>query len=140
MAKKPQTVVAGIDGSEESVSALRWAAEYVERVGGILHAVTIWHQPVQFGYRLPTPDTELERRARQSLDSTVEAVRGEFPGVDIRPRLVRGQVIDEFVGMSEQADLLVLGNKGHGAFTGMMVGSVALKLVHHAKCPVVVVR
>ena len=140
MARGPQTVVAGIDGSEESARALRWAAEYVERVGGILHAVTIWHQPVQFGYRLPTPDTELEQRARESLDSTVDAVRRDFPEVDVRSRLVRGQVVDEFVGLSKQADLLVLGNKGHGAFTGMMVGSVALKLVHHARCPVTVVR
>ncbi|CAM04810.1 nucleotide-binding universal stress UspA family protein [Saccharopolyspora erythraea NRRL 2338] len=140
MAGKPQTVIAGIDGSEESGNALRWAAEYVQRVGGIVHAITVWSQPVQFGYRLPTPDAELETRARNSLETITEPVKAAYPDVDIRPRLVRGQIIDEFVGLTEQADLLVLGNKGHGAFTGMMVGSVALKLVHHAKCPVLVVR
>ncbi|MBK0869192.1 MAG: universal stress protein [Saccharopolyspora sp.] len=136
----PQTVVAGIDGSDESQRALRWAAEYVQKVGGLVHAVSVWHQPVQFGYRLPTSDSELEQRARQQLDKVAEAVRAEFPSVDIRERLIRGHVVDELVGLSPQADMMVLGNKGHGAFTGMMVGSVALKLVHHARCPVLVVR
>lgn len=136
----PQTVVAGIDGSDESQRALRWAVEYVQKVGGLVHAITVWHQPVQFGYRLPTSDSELETRARQQLESAVEAVRGEFPSVDVRSRLIRGHVVDELVGLSPQADMMVLGNKGHGAFTGMMVGSVALKLVHHARCPVLVVR
>ena len=136
----PQTVVAGIDGSDESQRALRWAAEYVQKVGGLVHAVSVWHQPVQFGYRLPTSDSELEQRARQQLDKVAEAVRAEFPSVDICERLIRGHVVDELVGLSPQADMMVLGNKGHGAFTGMMVGSVALKLVHHARCPVLVVR
>lgn len=136
----PQTVVAGVDGSDESQRALRWAAEYVQKVGGLVHAVSVWHQPVQFGYRLPTSDSELEQRARQQLDKVTEAVRGEFPSVDIRERLIRGHVVDELVGLSPQADIMVMGNKGHGAFTGMMVGSVALKLVHHARCPVLVVR
>ncbi|KAA5831291.1 universal stress protein [Saccharopolyspora hirsuta] len=136
----PQTVVVGLDGSDESVRALRWAANQVKEVGGIVHAVMVWHQPVQFGYRLPTPDTELEQRARKSLDAAVDRIKGEFPSVDLRSRLIRGHVVDEMVGLSKQADLLVVGNKGHGAFTGMMVGSVALKLVHHAACPVVVVR
>jgi nucleotide-binding universal stress UspA family protein len=136
----PQTVVAGVDGSDESVRALRWGANQVREVGGIIHAIMVWHQPVQFGYRLPTPDAELEQRARKALDDAVKSVKADFPDVDLRSRLIRGQVIDEVVGLSKQADLLVVGNKGHGAFTGMLVGSVALKLVHHAACPVVVVR
>lgn len=135
-----QTVVVGVDGSDESRRALQWAAEYVGRVGGIVHAISVWHQPVQFGYRLTSSDAELERNARKTLDDIVSAVTGEYPNVDIRSRLIRGHVVDELVGLSPQADLMVLGNKGHGAFTGMMVGSVALKLVHHARCPVLVVR
>lgn len=137
---QPQTVVAGVDGSDESERAVRWAAEYVQRSGGIVHAIMVWHQPVQFGYRLPTPDQELEERARKLLDKVTNSVRADFPEVDIRDRLLRGHVVDELVGLSPQADLMVVGNKGHGAFTGMMVGSVALKLVHHARCPVLVVR
>ncbi|GAA4618777.1 universal stress protein [Saccharopolyspora hordei] len=136
----PQTVLVGVDGSEESVRALRWAAKHVSDVGGIVHAAMIWHQPVQFGYRLPTPDKELEQRARTLLDGAVERIKSEFPKVDLRARLIRGHVVNEMVALSKQADLLVVGNKGHGAFAGMMVGSVALKLVHHAACPVVVVR
>ena len=136
----PQTVVAGVDGSQESVYALRWAADHVRQVGGLVHAITVWHQPVQFGYRLPSTDAELESQARKTLDAAVAAVQSDHPGVDIRPRLLRGNTVDEFVSLSKQADLMVVGEKGHGAFTGMLVGSIALKLVHHAACPVVVVR
>ncbi|GAB3682174.1 universal stress protein [Saccharopolyspora tripterygii] len=136
----PQTVVVGVDGSQESVRALRWAADHVRQVGGILHVVTVWYQPVQFGYRLASPDTELQKQGQRALDSTVEQVKPEFPNVDIRPRLIRGQVVDEFVKLSRQCDLMVVGDKGHGAFAGMMVGSVAMKIVHHAVCPVTVVR
>ena len=100
----------------------------------------MWHQPVQFGYRLPSSDDELEKRAKGQLDRVVGSVRESYPDIDMRPRLVRGHVVDELIGMSPQVDLMVMGNKGHGAFAGMMVGSVALKLVHHARCPVLVVR
>ncbi|MEV4733076.1 universal stress protein [Saccharopolyspora sp. NPDC049426] len=136
----PQTVVVGVDGSEESVHALRWAADHVRQVGGILHAVTIWHQPVQFGYHLTSTDAELQKQGQEALDSALASVKPDFQSVDIRPKLIRGQVIDEFVKLSKQADLLVVGDKGHGAFTGMLVGSVAVKIVHHAACPVTVVR
>ncbi|TDD86883.1 universal stress protein [Saccharopolyspora karakumensis] len=136
----PQTVVVGVDGSQESVRALRWAADHVRQVGGILHAITVWHQPVQFGYRLPSTDAELEKQGRQALDSALAQVKPDFPNLDIKAKLIRGQVTDEFVKLSRQADLLVVGNKGHGAFTGMLVGSVAMKIVHHAACPVTVVR
>ncbi|MBE9373237.1 universal stress protein [Saccharopolyspora sp. HNM0983] len=135
-----KTVVVGIDGSNESKDALRWAADYVSVLGGLLHAVTVWSQPVQLGYRLPYPDDELKRRAQESLDEAISPIRTEYPKLDLRTHLLRGNVEDEFVRLSEQADLLVLGNKGHGTLTGVFVGSVALKLVHHARCPVTVVR
>lgn len=136
----PQTVAVGIDGSHESGNALRWAAEYVRGQGGIVHAICVWHQPVQLGYRLPSSEGELQKRAQNSLDSVADPIKKEHSDVDIRPRLIRGHPVDELVVVSNQVDMLILGNKGHGAFTGMMVGSVALKLVHHARCPVLVVR
>lgn len=140
MAQSAPIVLVGIDGSAESGRALRWAVDYVTRLGGVVHAVTVWHQPVQFGYRLATTDLELEQRARKSLEDVVAPVRADFPEVDLKTRLLRGHEVDELASLSHQADLLVLGHKGHGAFTGMMVGSVASKLVHHAHCPVTVVR
>ncbi len=140
MAQHPPVVIVGVDGSAESSRALRWAADYVTQLGGVVHAITVWHQPVQFGYRLATSDADLEQRARRSLEDTVAPVRADYPNLDLKSRLLRGHVVDEMVGLSNQADLMVLGNKGHGAFTGMMVGSVALKLVHHSRCPVTVIR
>ncbi|RRO18346.1 universal stress protein [Saccharopolyspora rhizosphaerae] len=136
----PQTVVVGVDGSEESVHALRWAADHVRQVGGILHVITIWHQPVQFGYHLTDSDAQLQKQGQQALDRALDRVKPEFPNVDFRPKLLRGHPVDEFVKLSEQADLLVVGGKGHGAFAGMLLGSIAVKIVHHARCPVTVVR
>lgn len=136
----PKTVIAGVDGSDESGNALRWAADYVDQVGGVLHAITVWHQPVQFGYRLATPDSELKQRAQSTLDAAVRPVREQYPNVDLKGRLIRGDDVDELVRLSEQADLMAVGNKGHSAFTSMMVGSVAMRLVQHAHCPVIVVR
>ncbi|RCW43147.1 nucleotide-binding universal stress UspA family protein [Halopolyspora algeriensis] len=140
MAPRLPVVVVGVDGSEESEHALRWAAEYTHQLGGVVHVITVWHQPVQFGYRLVQSDADLEDRARKSQEKVVAPVREQFPAVDIRTRLLRGHVVDEFMGLSKQADLLVLGNRGHGAFGGMLLGSAALKLVQHAHCPVTVVR
>lgn len=140
MVQAAPVVIVGVDGSAESGRALRWAADYVTQLGGVVHAITVWHQPVQFGYRLATSDAELEQRAKRSLEEIVKPVHEEYPKLDLKSRLLRGHVVDEMVGLSNQADLMVLGNKGHGAFTGMMVGSVALKLVHHSRCPVTVIR
>ncbi len=140
MANQLPVVVVGIDGSEESGRALRWGAEYVHHRGGIVHAICVWAQPVQLGYRLPTSDRELEEHGQAMLDSAVTTARQEFPDVQLKQRLIRGHVVDELIEFSKQADLMVLGNKGHGAFTGMLVGSVAMKVVHHATCPVLVVR
>lgn len=136
----PQTVVVGVDGSEESVKALRWAADHICQVGGLVHAITVWHQPVQFGYRMAATESELEGQARETLGAAVATVQSEYPRADVRSRVIRGNTVDEFIALSRQADLMVVGDKGHGAFTGMLVGSVALKIVHHAVCPVVVVR
>lgn len=140
MTSRKPVVLVGIDGSTESGRALHWACNYARSLEGTVHAVTVWRQPVQFGYRTAVGDSELEKRAKNSLTNVVDPVREEFPDVALKTQLIRGHEVDELVGLSHQADLMVLGNKGHGAFTGMMVGSIALKLVHHARCPVTIVR
>ncbi len=133
-------VVAGIDGSQESKNALRWAVRHTQQLG-TLHAVAVWHLPVQFGYHLPVAsESELEQPAREQLDAAVTELLPEFPDTRVDKHVVRGHPASVLIDYARAADLLVLGNKGRGAFVGMLVGSVALRCVQHAPCPVVVVR
>ncbi len=112
-------VVVGVDGSEASADALRWAVRYARMTGATVRAVTVWHYPASFGWAPTTaiPEMDLEGDARQALKETLEQVVG-----------------------AEDADLLVVGSRGHGAFAGMLLGSVSEHCVHHATCPVVVIR
>lgn len=133
-------VVAGVDGSEQSRHALEWAAKHAHQVGGRVRAVAVWHLPVQFGYRITTPEDELQQKAQRWLDDAVTRVRESYPDAVIEAKNLRGHPVDVMVEQSVEAEMLVIGNKGHGALIGTLLGSVALQVLNHARCPVVVVR
>ncbi|MGH3978145.1 MAG: universal stress protein [Pseudonocardiaceae bacterium] len=136
----PALIVVGVDGSKQSKDALRWAVRHGQQVNGTVRAVAAWHHPVQFGYPRVFPDREFEQQARGWLEDAVTEVTTAFPGCEVDPRVERGHPPRVLLDHAAEADLLVLGNKGRGAFGGMMIGSVALQCVHHASCPVVIVR
>ena len=137
-------IVVGIDGSESSAEALRWAlGEAQLRKTDVLglHAWTMPAPPGRLGfYAEPLQDPEPYREGAEKL---VESVVGEVAaGGDVRVehRAVQGSAGDVLVQASEGADLLVVGSRGHGGFTGLLLGSVSQQCVTHAKCPVVVLR
>lgn len=132
-------IVVGVDGSPGSHDALRWAARQAEVAGLPVLLVTAWHFPVMYG-TVPVPGVDFETEAGKLLDDTLKAARAEFPEVRFETRLVAGRASDALVRASDGADLLVVGSRGHGAFTGMLIGSVSMHCVGHAHCPVVVVR
>lgn len=135
-------VVVGVDGSEASKDALRWAIRYARMAGATVQAVTAWHYPASFGWA-PSPaipQMDLEGEARQALKETVEQVLGATEPVTIQTQVVEGPPALMLLKAAEDADLLVVGSRGHGAFAGMLLGSVSGHCVHHAACPVVVVR
>lgn len=132
-------VVVGIDGSSESERALGWAALYGQETGAAVQAIAIWHLPVQFGYRVTEPEDHLESQAETWLRDTVAQVRQTCPDTRITTQAVRGHPTTLLVDYSDEADLLVLGNKGQGAVAATLLGSVVPEVVHHARCPVVVV-
>jgi len=135
-------VVVGIDGSEASKDALRWATRYARTVGATVRAVTVWHFPGGFGWA-PVPaisEMDLEADARAALKETIEQVgRTEGP-VTIQTQVVEGPPALMLLRAAADADLLVVGSRGHGAFAGMLLGSVSEHCVHHATCPVVVIH
>jgi len=134
-------VVVGVDGSASSLEALRWATHYVSVAGGTLQAVISWHYPVDYGYAaVPNADMDLAGWAREAIETAITEVHKEFPGVTITPRVLEGPAAFVLVEAAEGADLLVVGSRGHGGFAGVLLGSVSTHVVHHAPCPVVVVR
>jgi len=142
-------IVVGIDGSEDSKNALRWAARQAELTATTLEAVTAWQLPVTFGTVWQMPVTygkshdlsqvDFTAEAKKTLDAALQDVLGTSPHVSVTPQLVSGHPTPVLIEASRHAGLLVVGRSGHGGFAGMVIGSVSQHCVSHAACPVVVV-
>lgn len=134
-------VVAGVDGSESSAVALRFAFEEADRSRADLMAVEVWHEEGLLAVPLPPVDRErVEREIGRGLAETASAVRSGFPDVRVHQVVQRGHPVAALVDVSREAQLLVVGHRGRGGFDGLFLGSVALGVLHHARCPVAVVR
>jgi nucleotide-binding universal stress UspA family protein len=138
-------VVVGVDGSESSAAALRWAADYAQATGSTLRAVLAWHYPTAAG--VPpvgvTPanvESEVERGRAEMIEKAIATALGDQPAIAIERKVAYGHPVQVLIDESADADLLVLGHRGHGGFSGMMLGSVSAQCVNHAHCPVTVVR
>jgi len=132
-------VAVGIDGSEHSMDALRWAARYARSFNATLRPIVAWTYPPNADF-VAVPGEEFETVAKADLDDGLKIVRAEFPDVTIDPEIVYGPPASVLIDASKAADLLVVGTRGHGGFAGMLLGSVSMHCVHHAACPVVIVR
>jgi nucleotide-binding universal stress UspA family protein len=139
---KGGVVVVGVDGSEASRDALRWAIRYARMTGATVRAITVWHFPASFGWGpVPAvPEMDLEADARAALKETIEAAADTGEPVTIQTEVVEGPPALMLLRAAAHADLLVVGSRGHGAFAGMLLGSVSEHCVHHATCPVMVIR
>ena len=132
-------IVVGVDGSPGSRDALDWAARYAEMTGRAVVIVTAWHLPVMYG-TVPAPGIDFETDAAKLLGDARKGAKAEHPEVRFETHLEAGRAADILVHVSRPGDVLVVGSRGHGAFTGMIIGSVSAHCVSHATCPVVVVR
>jgi nucleotide-binding universal stress UspA family protein len=138
-------VVVGVDGSAGSVAALRWAADYGQATGATVQAVIAWHYPDAGGGppvgHAPAP---VRQESEQHIQSTLDQAVGQaFPdGVPavVQTRISYGHPAQVLIDESKTASLLVVGNRGHSAFTGLLLGSVSIHCVTGAFCPVTVVR
>lgn len=130
-------IVVGIDGSEQSTRALRYAHHLSVALGHPLIATAAWNFPPDMSGFLP-PDLDLADDTQQMADEVLEQVFGDnLPGhleLDVR----RGSPAQMLIDASETATMLVVGSRGHGGFVGMVLGSVSKAVAAHAKCPVLV--
>lgn len=133
------TSVVGVDGSPSATQALRWALRQTELTGGELHAVSVWHLPTTAGWETVLDAIDWAADARSALDTALAAVApGGAP--QVHRHVLEGHPARALVGAAADADLLVVGNRGRGGFSGMLMGSVGLHVLAHASCPVVVVH
>lgn len=138
-------VVVGVDGSDGSSRALRWAASEARENGAELSVVTAYRGPsprlsTEAGSAPWLERTDWRGKAKATLKNTVRDTLGEDPGVTLKLTLAEGSAAKALIDLSADADLLVVGTRGHGGFTGMLLGSVSQHVTAHAHCAVVVVR
>lgn len=137
-------IVVGIDGSPESVRALRFACERARRTGDSVTAIHAHFSPLAHvltfdGAQSPIADRQLaegERLATELCRASIE----EFPDLEIEAESVPVRPAQALVDASGAATLVVVGSRGRDAFAEMLLGSVSQHVLSHARCPVAVVR
>ncbi|AII08926.1 nucleotide-binding universal stress UspA family protein [Rhodococcus wratislaviensis] len=137
-------IVVGVDGSESASAAVAWAARAAAALSLPLHIVTVVHIPAFYytePYLAESFKEELEDTAKSRLGSArVHAKQTVDEALDITTEQHEGKVSQTLIELSANAHMVVLGSRGHGEFTGLLVGSTTSAVAAHGHCPLVVVR
>jgi nucleotide-binding universal stress UspA family protein len=136
-------IVAGVDGSSSSLSALRWAIRQAVLTGAAVDAVIAWHTPASrggYGWETAGPEQnfDFEEVAARTVMEAVSSTPAS--GVSVRTQVTEGHPAQVLLDACDGAGLLVVGSRGHGGFAEALLGSVSMHCVQHAPCPVVVIR
>ncbi|WP_136708047.1 universal stress protein [Agromyces sp. H66] len=132
-------IIVGVDGSKLSQRALEWAIAEARLRGARLHLITAWdYPPVTAGMEGTLDVSEIESGAKRLQATVLE--RCPHDEVEVTTEVAHGGAARILIDASTNADLVVVGSRGHGGFAGLLLGSVSNQVVHHAACSVVVVR
>ena len=140
-------VVVGVDGSEGSNEAVRWALAEAALRGATLRLVCVYQTPAAWlgmgealgsAVTATVSDEDLRNYAEETISAALEAIGGAGD-VQTVPDARPGHPADALIEASRDADLLVLGSRGHGEFGSVLLGSVSTHCTHHASCPVTVI-
>ncbi|MEY2765290.1 MAG: hypothetical protein RLZ40_529 [Actinomycetota bacterium] len=135
-------IVVGTDGSENSLSAVRWALREAALRGVPVDVIHSWHfTPMvdPMGIAIIPPTVEMQAAAKNVLDGVMKKVEKDRGGVIVNEIVAQGSPVSSLLSAAKNAEMLVVGRRGHGGFMGLLLGSVATQIVHHSPCPVVVV-
>lgn len=140
-------IVVGIDGSEESRNALRWALDEARLRSAEIVAVHAWEAPPTVPEPGPAPGfdlvgilPEVVEASERLVKAVVEEVVGDDPDVTVEAVTIQGPAASVLVEAARDADMLVVGSRGHGGFAALLLGSVSQQLAHHAPCPLLIHR
>ena len=135
-----RTIVVGVDGSDSSVQALRWAVSLGRTLGASIDVVGTWSAPTLTGWEGGVAAWNPEADTEQTLKDAVEQVVATGRPAGVNLVVCEGDAATTLIGKSQQALMLIVGSRGHGGFTGLLLGSVSTKCAEHAACPVLVVH
>lgn len=133
-------IVVGVDESEQSKHALRWAGRLASWMGAQVEVVSAWYLPVGYSWgAVPlewSPTVDLEKRVSALVDEVFGSERPAPVTIMVREAAPSELLIQR----SETAEMVIVGSRGMGGFRGLLLGSVSTKVAEHAKCPVLVVH
>lgn len=142
--KATNEIVVAVDGSDAGSAAVAWAANAASKRNAPLKLVTAYSMP-QFMYAdgmVPPQELyqQLEDEAMEKVNAAKEEVRAFSEDIEVSYYIAESTPIDLLLQLSEEADIVVMGSRGLGGISGLVLGSVSSAVVSHASCPVVVVR
>ena len=138
-------IVVGVDSSECSKAALRWAISQAQLTGATVEAVAAWQDPAMYGYFSGWAPTVFDGDGIQAItEKTLAETVADITGANGRPaqvatHVVQGHPAQVLMDAAAGAQMLVVGSRGHGTFAGILLGSVSQHCVQHAPCPVTVI-
>ena len=137
-------VLVAIDGSPGSASAIAFGIDEARRRHAAVRLLHVWHAPTLLGGGQWILPPEIEARIGGSVQELVDAATATAlklaPDLELSADAVQGPVIPTIAAASAEADILIVGSRGHGGFAELVLGSVSQGLAQHAHCPVTIVR
>jgi nucleotide-binding universal stress UspA family protein len=136
------TIVVGVDGSEGAAIALEFAMKEASLRGSKLRLVSAWEIPASVLASVVAGKEfyeEFRETAIKVARDAAELVAEREPDVEHEEIVVEGQAAKVLLEHSEDAELMVVGRRGHGSFREMLLGSISRQVVVHARCPLVIV-
>ena len=138
-------IVAGIDGSASSRAALRWAVGQAKLTGATVDAVIAWQIPLvpaSSGYApiYVAEEGDFEKEATKTIEAVIGDDVEPADSQRVRIQVRQGHPSQVLLDAAAGADLIVVGRRGHGSFAEALLGSVSQHCVHHAHCPVLIMR
>ena len=138
------TVLVGVDGSKASAKAIDFAFDQAEELGAKVVAVHASTSPIlTFAAgesMLEFDEKQIEDEGRLLVAESVAGAAADHPDVEWTTEVVIGSPARALLRMAESADLVVVGSRGHGGFTGLLLGSVSQSVLHHTSCAIAIVR
>lgn len=137
---KESRIVVGVDGSEPSKEALRWAARLAPTLSATIRAVSVWEYPAGFGWTSMPSGWNFQTDTEKVLHQAVDEVFGADRPRGLELVVEQGQAAAALLRHGVGAAMVIVGSRGHGGFAGLLLGSVSSSVAEHAPCPVLVVH
>lgn len=138
----PGRIIVGVDGSEHSKHALRWAAWFGQLLGKPIDAMMVW-EPLPaagYGWNFGATEWDQSEETQKALTRTIDEVFGTERPPLLSLHTTEGYPAIHLIEASSDAAMLLVGSRGRGGFANLLLGSVSAKCAEHAHCPVLVVH